>query len=98
VGLHSFRSMRRMEARRRKASDLGLRHSQSLANRRQRPSQANLHLPPVQRQSNRDTLTFLPLTLIVNAFLLNSGSTPKGFNLFTYAAPSQILNRTRSRR
>ena len=31
AGLHSFRSMRRMEARRRKASALWLRHSQSLA-------------------------------------------------------------------
>ena len=42
AGLHSFRSMRRMEARRRKASALWLRHSQSLASRRQRPSQANV--------------------------------------------------------
>ena len=41
-GLHSFRSMRRIEARRRKASALWLRHSQSLASRRQRPSQANV--------------------------------------------------------
>ena len=41
-GLHSFRSMRRMEARRRKASALWLRHSQSFASRRQRPSQANV--------------------------------------------------------
>ena len=38
AGLHSFRSMRRMEARRRKARALWLRHSQSLASRRQRPS------------------------------------------------------------
>ncbi len=42
VGLHSFRSMRRMEARRRKASALRLRHSQSLASLRQRPSQARV--------------------------------------------------------
>ena len=42
AGLHSFRSMRRIEARRRKASALWLRHSQSLASRRQRPSQANV--------------------------------------------------------
>src|SRR5476651_844481 len=42
AGLHSFRSMRRMEARRRKASALWLRHSQSLASRRQRPSQAKV--------------------------------------------------------
>src|SRR5271165_2629842 len=41
-GLHSFRSMRRMEARRRKASALRLRHSQSLASLRQRPSQARV--------------------------------------------------------
>ena len=42
AGLHSFRSMRRMEARRRKARALWLRHSQSLASRRQRPSQAKV--------------------------------------------------------
>jgi len=42
AGLHSFRSMRRMEARRRKASALRLRHSQSLASLRQRPSQARV--------------------------------------------------------
>ena len=48
VGLHSFRSMRRMEARRRNASALRLRHSQSLANRRQRPSQAKVR-SPIQR-------------------------------------------------
>src|ERR1039458_2034166 len=39
-GLQSFLSMRRMEARRRKASALWLRFSQSLASRRQRLSQA----------------------------------------------------------
>ena len=42
AGLHSFRSMRRMEARRKKASALRLRHSQSLASLRQRPSQARV--------------------------------------------------------
>ena len=42
TGLQSFRSMRRMEARRRKASALRLRHSQSLASLRQRPSQARV--------------------------------------------------------
>ena len=42
VGLQSFRSMRRMEARRRKVSALRLRHSQSLASLRQRPNQARL--------------------------------------------------------
>ncbi len=48
VGLHSFRSMKRMEARRRKASALWLRHSQSLASLRQRPSQARVR-SPIQR-------------------------------------------------
>jgi len=38
-GLQSFLSIRRMEARRRKASALWLRFSQSFARRRQRPSQ-----------------------------------------------------------
>jgi iron complex transport system substrate-binding protein len=38
--LHSFRSMRRIEARRKKARPLRLRFSQSLARRRQRLSQA----------------------------------------------------------
>ena len=47
VGLHSFRSMRRMEARRRNASALRLRHSQSFASRRQ-PSQAKVR-SPIQR-------------------------------------------------
>ena len=42
LGLHSFRSMRRMEASLRKASALRLRHSQSLASLRQRPSQAKV--------------------------------------------------------
>ncbi len=42
AGLLSFRSMRRMEARRRKARALRLRHSQSLASLRQRPSQARV--------------------------------------------------------
>ena len=39
VGLHSFLSMRRIEAMRRNASAFRLRHSQSLANLRHRPSQ-----------------------------------------------------------
>jgi hypothetical protein len=37
--MHSFLSMSRMDAMRRKASAFRLRHSQSLANLRQRPSQ-----------------------------------------------------------
>src|SRR5271154_2339780 len=40
--LHSFRVMRRMEASLRKASALRLRHSQSLASLRHRPSQAKV--------------------------------------------------------
>src|SRR4029079_427734 len=40
AGLQSLRSMRGIEARRRKASALPLRFSQSLASRRQRVSQA----------------------------------------------------------
>ena len=40
AGLHSLRSMRRIEASRRKARPLRLRFSQSLANLRQRLSQA----------------------------------------------------------
>src|SRR6266496_2292011 len=40
AGLQSFRSMRRIEARRRKASALRLRFSQSLASLRQRLSHA----------------------------------------------------------
>ena len=40
AGLHSFLSMRRIEARRKNASAFRLRHSQSLAKRRQRLSQA----------------------------------------------------------
>ena len=42
LGLHSFRSMRRMDASLRKASALRLRHSQSLASLRHRPSQAKV--------------------------------------------------------
>src|SRR5262245_62747197 len=42
LGLHSFRSMRRIEASLRKASALRLRHSQSLASLRHRPSQAKV--------------------------------------------------------
>ena len=41
-GLQSFRIMRRIEASFRKASALALRHSQSRARRRQRPSQAKV--------------------------------------------------------
>ena len=40
MGLQSFRSMRRIEARRKKVSALRLRFSQSLASLRQRLSQA----------------------------------------------------------
>src|ERR1700730_3954055 len=40
AGLHSFLSMRRIEARRKNARAFRLRHSQSLAKRRQRLSQA----------------------------------------------------------
>lgn len=42
TGLHSFLSMSLIEARRRKASALRLRFSQSLARRLQRPSHANV--------------------------------------------------------
>ena len=42
LGLHSFRNIRRMEASLRKASALRLRHSQSLASLRHRPSQAKV--------------------------------------------------------
>jgi len=40
AGLHSFLSMRRIEARRKNANAFRLRHSQSLARRRQRLSHA----------------------------------------------------------
>ena len=42
TGLHSFLSMSLIDARRRKASALRLRFSQSFANRLQRPSQAKV--------------------------------------------------------
>src|SRR5262249_24604489 len=42
LGLHSFRSMRRIEASLRKASALRLRHSQSLASLRDRPRQGKV--------------------------------------------------------
>ena len=42
AGLHSFRSMRRMEARRRKASALRSRHFPILGESAQRPSQARV--------------------------------------------------------
>ena len=42
AGLHSFLNMSLMEARRRKASDLLLRFSQSFASLRHRPSQAKV--------------------------------------------------------
>ena len=42
TGLQSFRSMRRIEARRKNASALRLRFSQSLASLRQRLSQARV--------------------------------------------------------
>jgi hypothetical protein len=56
-GLHSFLSIRRMEARRRKASALWSRFSQSLARRRQRPSQ-----PMVRSTIQRLGRTTKPLT------------------------------------
>src|SRR5436305_3955497 len=42
VGLHSFLSMRRMDANRRKASAFRLRFSQSFTSRLHRPSQAKV--------------------------------------------------------
>ena len=42
LGLHSFRSMRRIDASLRKVSALRLRHSQSLASLRHLPSQAKV--------------------------------------------------------
>ena len=42
MGLHSFRSMRRIEARRKKASAFWLKHSQFRASRRHLPSQAKV--------------------------------------------------------
>jgi hypothetical protein len=51
VGLQSFRSMRRIEARRKNASALRLRFSQSLASRRQRLSQAMVR-STIQRLGN----------------------------------------------
>src|SRR5271156_4007722 len=50
-GLHSFRSMRRMEASLRKARALRLRFSQSLASRRQRFNQAIVR-STIQRLGN----------------------------------------------
>jgi hypothetical protein len=51
AGLQSFRSMRRIEARRRNASALRLRFSQSLASLRQRLSQAMVR-STIQRLGN----------------------------------------------
>jgi len=57
VGLQSFRSMSRIEARRKKASALRLRFSQSFASLRQRLSQAMVR-STIQRLGN----TANPLT------------------------------------
>src|SRR5205814_621053 len=51
AGLQSFRSMRRIEARRRNASALRLRFSQSLASLRQRLSQAKVRSTTQRRGS-----------------------------------------------
>src|SRR3989442_1025940 len=56
AGLQSFRSMRRIEARRRKASALRLRFSQSLASLRQRLSQAKVRSTIQRRGSTTNPL------------------------------------------
>ena len=56
VGLQSFRSMRRIDARRKKASALRLRFSQSLANLRQRLSQAMVRSTTQRRGSTTKPL------------------------------------------
>src|SRR5258708_38850569 len=55
AGLQSFRSMRRIDASRRKASALRLRFSQSLASLRQRLSQAKVRSTTQQRGNNKNT-------------------------------------------
>ena len=57
VGLQSFRSMRRMDARGKKAKALRFRFSQSLANLRQRFSQAMVR-STIQRRGS--TIKLLP--------------------------------------
>jgi hypothetical protein len=57
AGLQSFLSMRRIEARRKKASALRLRFSQSLANLRQRLSQAMLRSTIQRLGKTTNTLT-----------------------------------------
>src|SRR5262249_26625663 len=56
AGLQSFRSMRRIEARRRNASALRLRFSQSLASLRQRLSQAKVRSTTQRRGSTTNPL------------------------------------------
>src|SRR5271166_4691489 len=81
AGLHSFRSIRRIEARRRKASALRLRHSQSFANLRQRASQARVR-STIQRLgrarkplalSDRLTISTLTRARMRSIALWNSG-------------------------
>jgi hypothetical protein len=57
AGLQSFRSMRRIEARRKNASALRLRFSQSLASLRQRLSQAMVRSTTQRRGSTTNPLT-----------------------------------------
>ena len=69
VGLHSFLSMRRMEDSLRNASALRLRHSQSLANRRHRPSQAKVRSTTQRRGSTTKPLAWSErLTISTFAF------------------------------
>src|SRR5262249_53218399 len=77
LGLHSFRSMRRIEASLRKASALRLRHSQSLASLRHRPSQAKVRSTSqrfgstTKRWASSERLTistFTRLRIVCNAF------------------------------
>src|SRR6266850_5771230 len=56
AGLQSFRSMRRIEARRKNASALRLRFSQSLASLRQRLSQAMVRSTTQRRGSTTNPL------------------------------------------
>src|SRR4051812_50190776 len=55
AGLQSFRSMRRIDARRKNASALRLRFSQSLASLRQRLSQAMVRSTTQRRGSTTNT-------------------------------------------
>ena len=56
AGLQSFRSMRRIDARRKNASALRLRFSQSLASLRQRLSQAMVRSTTQRRGSTTNPL------------------------------------------